>query len=139
MEALGYSNQYILAWQSKVGPLPWITPKTGEVLQNYGKRGHKDVLVVPVAFTCDHVETLYEIDIEYRKEAEEIDIEYRKEAEEIDIEYRKEAEEAGITNFFRAPSLNGSELLTQAQAELVAAHLQRNVATESRQFDLRCH
>eukprot|EP00457_Paulinella_chromatophora_P007541 gb/GEZN01007564.1/.p1 GENE.gb/GEZN01007564.1/~~gb/GEZN01007564.1/.p1 ORF type:complete len:402 (+),score=52.85 gb/GEZN01007564.1/:47-1252(+) len=117
MQHLGGSHQYILAWQSKVGPLPWIGPKTGEVLHNLGKRHHKDVLIVPIAFTCDHVETLYE----------------------IDVEYKEDAKKAGITNFIRAPSLNDSDILTTAQAEIVAAHLAKNVPNETRQFDLRCH
>merc|ERR1711924_328077 len=68
---------------------------------NYGKQGHKHVLCVPIAFTSDHVETLFE----------------------IDIEYAEEAEEAGIEIFRRAPSLNGSATFQDALADIVQSHL----------------
>lgn len=63
-------SPYVLAWQSKVGFLPWMGPPTGEVLKGLGRQGHKYVLTVPVAFTSDHIETLFEIDIEYREDGE---------------------------------------------------------------------
>jgi len=66
------NNPYILAWQSKVGFLPWMGPPTGEVIKGLAAQGHKRVLVVPVAFTSDHVETLYEIDVEYAEEAHKV-------------------------------------------------------------------
>lgn len=53
--------------QSKVGFLPWMGPSTASVLEGLGRQGAPAVLVVPVAFTSDHVETLFEIDIEYRQ------------------------------------------------------------------------
>jgi len=94
-------SPYVLAWQSKVGFLPWMGPPSSDVLKGLARQGHRYVLMVPVAFTSDHVETLFE----------------------IDIEYRQEAHHAGFLQFERAPSLNGSELLTSAQAQLVAEHL----------------
>lgn len=71
MERLEFSNRYVMAWQSQVGPLPWMGPQTGDVIKGLAKQGHKHVLAVPIAFTSDHVETLFEIDIEYKEEAEE--------------------------------------------------------------------
>ena len=94
-------SPYVLAWQSKVGFLPWMGPPSSAVLKGLGRQGHRYVLMVPVAFTSDHVETLFE----------------------IDVEYRQEAHHAGFLQFERAPSLNGSDLLTTAQAQLVAEHL----------------
>ena len=94
-------SPYSLAWQSKVGFLPWMGPPTSDVLKGLGKQGHRYILLVPIAFTSDHVETLYE----------------------IDVEYKKEAHEAGFIQFERAPSLNDCDLITSAQAEIVAEHL----------------
>ena len=57
------SNRYRsrLGYQSKVGPVEWLGPSTPDVLADLAKKGEKQVLVVPVAFVSDHVETLYEI------------------------------------------------------------------------------
>jgi len=108
-------NKYILAWQSQVGPLPWLGPQTGEVLSGLGAQGHQHVLVVPIAFTSDHVETLFE----------------------IDIEYAHVAKEAGIAHFRRAPSLNDEPLLADAMAQLLAKHLKDGEVC-SRQYPLNC-
>ena len=67
-----------MAWQSQVGPLPWLGPQTGEVIKGLAAQGHKKVLAVPIAFTSDHIETLYEIDIEYAEEAEEVGIQLKR-------------------------------------------------------------
>lgn len=72
--------------------------------------------MVPIAFTSDHIETLHEIDIQYKEEAAKV----------------------GITHFARAPSLNDEPLIFQAQAEIVAGHLARNEAHSSAQFPLNC-
>lgn len=65
-------SPYILAWQSKVGFLPWMGPSTASVLEGLAKQGHKYVLTVPIAFTSDHIETLFEIDQEYAEEAKKV-------------------------------------------------------------------
>uniref|UniRef100_A0A8C5LUH8 Ferrochelatase n=1 Tax=Leptobrachium leishanense TaxID=445787 RepID=A0A8C5LUH8_9ANUR len=65
MEKLGFSNPYRLVWQSKVGPLAWLGPQTSDAIEGLSKRGKKNILLVPIAFTSDHIETLYELDIEY--------------------------------------------------------------------------
>ena len=72
MNALGHSNPYRLVWQSQVGPSPWLGPKTEQVVEGYAKQGKKNLLVVPIAFVSDHVETLFELDIEYGKLASEV-------------------------------------------------------------------
>jgi protoporphyrin/coproporphyrin ferrochelatase len=109
-------NPHILAWQSKVGFLPWMGPPTSSVIEGLGKQGHKHVLVVPIAFTSDHVETLFEIDKEYAEEAHAV----------------------GITHFLRAPSLNEEPLLSQAQAELVSEHVASGKPAASSQYSLNC-
>ncbi len=50
-----------LGYQSKVGPVEWLGPSTPEVLADLARAGETQVLVVPIAFVSDHVETLYEI------------------------------------------------------------------------------
>lgn len=70
MKRLGYSHRYQLSYQSRVGPVQWLGPYTDRVVESLGARGEKSLLVVPIAFTTDHIETLSEIDIELREEAE---------------------------------------------------------------------
>lgn len=111
----GMSNPHVMAWQSKVGYLPWMGPSTSNVLKGLGSQGHEHVLAVPIAFTTDHVETLYE----------------------IDVEYKEEAHEAGVTHFKRAPALNDEPLLAQAMANLVDRHLTQN-QLHSASYPLRC-
>ncbi len=72
MEKLNFSNPYRLVWQSKVGPAAWLGPDTAGTLEGLGKRGVKNVLMVPIAFTSDHIETLYELDLEYGHLAKEV-------------------------------------------------------------------
>lgn len=107
--------RHILAWQSKVGFLPWMVPSTSKVIEGLGKRNQRHVLVVPVAFTSDHIETIYEIGMEYAEEAEEV----------------------GITHFKWTEGLNGSEVFINAQADLVADHL-RSGESHSAQYKMKC-
>lgn len=115
MECLGFSNEFLLAYQSEIKPFRWLGPSTEQVIRNLGARKRKNVLVVPIAFTSDHIETLHEIDIEYAELAHEV----------------------GITNFKRAPALNDDPLFVQALAEIVAEHL-RSGQLHSSQYKLRC-
>ncbi|KAI4787671.1 ferrochelatase, partial [Aureobasidium sp. EXF-8846] len=64
MQHLKFSNSYRLCWQSKVGPQPWMGPQTSEVVEKFINKGETDLLLVPIAFTSDHIETLYELDEE---------------------------------------------------------------------------
>lgn len=63
---LGNAYPSNLAFQSRVGPVKWLEPSTKDVLAAMGKQGIEKVLVVPVSFVSDHIETLQEIDIAYR-------------------------------------------------------------------------
>jgi protoporphyrin/coproporphyrin ferrochelatase len=60
-----YSSE--LAFQSKLGPVKWLGPSTREVLAKMGERGVGKVLVIPISFVSDHIETLQEIDIVYKR------------------------------------------------------------------------
>ena len=63
-----------LCYQSRSGPVEWLSPSTPEMLRMLADEGKKNVLMVPISFVSDHIETLYEIDILYRKQAEELGI-----------------------------------------------------------------
>lgn len=107
---------HMISWQSKVGFLPWLSPSTSGTLAELGKRGKKSVLVVPIAFTSDHIETLFEIDIEYREEAEAV----------------------GIENFHKTEGLNASKTLIQTKADLVLESLTGGKNSASLQYPIRC-
>jgi len=72
MQRLGHSNPYRLVWQSQVGPSAWLGMQTSKALEGLNELGKKRVVLVPIAFTSDHIETLYELDLEYAKEAKEV-------------------------------------------------------------------
>lgn len=72
MDRLGHKNPYRLVWQSQVGPSAWMGMQTGEALKGLARLDRKQVVLVPIAFTSDHIETLYELDLEYVKEAREV-------------------------------------------------------------------
>ncbi len=61
-----------LSYQSKSGPVKWLEPSTEEKLKELARDGVKNILVVPISFVSDHIETLYEIDILYKSMAEEL-------------------------------------------------------------------
>ena len=58
-----------LCYQSKVGASKWLAPSMHETVKRLADEGRKNVLVVPISFVSDHVETLHEIDIEHREQA----------------------------------------------------------------------
>ncbi|KAH7951660.1 hypothetical protein HPB52_011145 [Rhipicephalus sanguineus] len=68
MSKLNNSHSYRLVWQSKVGPMPWLRPNTEEAMRALVKEGHRHVMVVPVSFVNEHVETLYDMDVELGRE-----------------------------------------------------------------------
>jgi len=99
---LGYGNPHSLAYQSRVGPEEWLQPYTDEVLEQLGKAGTRDLVVVPISFVSEHIETL----------------------EEIDIEYRQLATEAGIVHFRRVPALDTYPTFIEGLADLVGSSLE---------------
>jgi len=67
MEGINDINiDYVLSYQSRVGPLKWIGPSTEGVIVENSKKG-KHLVIVPIAFVSEHSETLVELDIEYEK------------------------------------------------------------------------
>jgi protoporphyrin/coproporphyrin ferrochelatase len=102
MKTLNRPNDYTLAYQSRVGPVEWLKPYTEDALKELGEKGIKDLLVIPISFVSEHIETL----------------------QEIDIEYREVAEEAGIENFQRVPALNTHPIFINSLAKLVDESLE---------------
>ncbi len=87
----------MLAYQSQTGPVAWLGPQTSDIIATLGKEGRRDVLVAPIAFVSDHIETLYE----------------------IDVMFAEEAKAAGIADFRRAESLNLDPRFLDALADVV--------------------
>ncbi|MFZ6016180.1 MAG: ferrochelatase [Nitrospirota bacterium] len=67
-----------LSYQSKSGPVRWLEPSTDEKLKELAREGVRNILVVPISFVSDHIETLYEIDVLYKKMADRLGINLRR-------------------------------------------------------------
>lgn len=72
---LDRDKNWTISYQSSVGPLQWLKPDTEQMLKALARREIKKIIVVPVSFVGDHIETVHEINIEYRHVAEKIGIE----------------------------------------------------------------
>jgi protoporphyrin/coproporphyrin ferrochelatase len=75
IEQGGFAHEWSLCYQSKVGPQKWLTPSTPDTLEHLAAKGVKRMLIVPIAFASDHLETLFELGIEYRKLADKFGVE----------------------------------------------------------------
>ena len=64
-----------LCFQSRSGPVEWLTPSTPSMLELLAEEGCKNILMVPISFVSDHIETLYEINMEYRDLASSLGME----------------------------------------------------------------
>lgn len=74
LERGGWTCPQTLCYQSKVGPARWLRPSLNETIDRLGAAGVRNILVVPVAFLTDHIETLHEINIETRHRGKELGI-----------------------------------------------------------------
>lgn len=63
-----------LCYQSRSGPVKWLTPSTPDIIKTFADRGVKNMLLVPISFVSDHIETLYEIDVQYKQMARSMGI-----------------------------------------------------------------
>jgi ferrochelatase len=64
----------LLSYQSRVGPMKWLEPPFLETMERLGREGVKEVLVVPISFVTEHIETLHEINIDGRMDAKKFGI-----------------------------------------------------------------
>jgi ferrochelatase len=71
----GWPNAHTVCYQSKVGPQKWLQPSLDAAIERLAAAGEKCVLVVPVSFVTEHIESLHEINIETRAEAVSLGIE----------------------------------------------------------------
>ncbi|HKV64399.1 MAG TPA: ferrochelatase [Candidatus Acidoferrum sp.] len=70
-----WPRTHLLCYQSRVGPAKWLQPPLTGTIERLGHEGVKEMLVVPISFVTEHIETLHEINIEAREEAEKVGIE----------------------------------------------------------------
>ena len=97
LDRLQIPNRQMLAYQSRTGPVKWLGPGTEETIEQLGREGVKDLLVIPLSFVSDHIETMYE----------------------VDILFAEAAKAAGITGYFRPDALNTHPLFIGALEDLV--------------------
>jgi ferrochelatase len=69
----GRSHRFAYQSASRT-PEPWLGPDAGEVIAELAREGHRHVLLVPIGFTCEHVEVLYDVDVELRRRAQELSV-----------------------------------------------------------------
>jgi protoporphyrin/coproporphyrin ferrochelatase len=92
-----WPRTHLLCYQSRVGPAKWLQPPLTGTIERLGHEGVKEMLVVPISFVTEHIETLHE----------------------INIEAREEAKKAGIEKFRMMPAVGDSPLFIGALKELV--------------------
>jgi protoporphyrin/coproporphyrin ferrochelatase len=91
-----WPNRHTLCFQSRVGPQKWLQPPLTGTIEKLAREGVRRMLVIPISFLTEHIETLHEINIEAREQAESL----------------------GIRDFHMMPALNDSPLLIRALADL---------------------
>ncbi|CAL8471095.1 g10637 [Coccomyxa elongata] len=101
LQQRGVHNSYSLAYQSRVGPVEWLQPYTDAKIRELGASGVKQLLAVPISFVSEHIETL----------------------EEIDMEYRELALESGVQHWGRVPALNTNPTFINDLADMVLEKL----------------
>jgi len=109
MAERNFSHAHHLCFQSKVGPLPWLKPSTLETLMELANHKQKQILMVPISFVSDHIETLFE----------------------LDIEYREIALKAGIENYVVTQGLNDSETFIDALKDITIQALDMDTSKQS--------
>ena len=102
MNARKHSHEHHLCFQSKVGPMKWLEPATASMIKELVLKNKKNLLIVPISFVSDHVETLYE----------------------LDIQYRSVADKCGIENYIVMKGLNDSELFIESLTEIVKREME---------------
>jgi len=114
MKARNFSHEYHLCFQSKVGPAKWLKPSTDEMIRGLAEKRKKQLLVIPISFVSDHIETLFE----------------------LDIEYRMVADEANIENYIVMKGLNDSKTFVAALKEISVHALQNQNVTDSEPVEI---
>ena len=97
----GWPNAHTLCYQSRVGRQKWLEPSLHETIPRLAKEGKKHLVIVPISFVTEHIETLHEINIETREEAVAV----------------------GMEQFDMVPSVGDSPRFISALAEMVRVAL----------------
>jgi ferrochelatase len=103
----GWPGRRHLCYQSKVGASKWLQPSMHGTIKRLASEGRRHVLVIPISFVSDHVETLHEIDIEHREQARSL----------------------GIEDYRMVPGLNDSPGFIRVLADLVRSRVPVPVET----------
>ncbi len=106
----GWSNGHSLCYQSRVGRQKWLEPALGPTIERLAAAGEKHLLLIPISFVTEHIETLHE----------------------INIEARAEALRAGVEQFEMMPAVGDSPQFIEALAELVRAAAHTREADQAR-------
>jgi protoporphyrin/coproporphyrin ferrochelatase len=96
-----WKNAHTLCYQSKVGRRKWLTPSLIDTIDKLARAGEKRMIVVPIAFVTEHIETLHEINIEAREQAQHL----------------------GVTQFEMMPAVGDSPTFIAALADVVLRSL----------------
>lgn len=105
IERLQWKKKWHIAYQSKLGPVKWLEPGTDKVIEQIAQKNKKtNILIIPISFTCEHVETIFEIGMLYKEIANKL----------------------GIKRFARVPALNTDKYLIQALYNQVVNCLEKN-------------
>lgn len=106
--ASGWPREHTLCYQSRVGRQKWLEPSLTATIERLARDGVREMLVVPISFVTEHIETLHEINIEAREEAEKL----------------------GVKTFRMMPAVGDSPLFISALADLVlqAVSMDRSAA-----------
>ena len=96
-EYSGWPKTHLLCYQSRVGPSKWLQPPLTETIERLGQEGVTEMLVAPISFVTEHIETLHE----------------------INIEAREDAKRAGVEKFRMMPAVGDSPLFIAALKDLV--------------------
>jgi len=100
-----WKSPHTLCFQSKFGPMRWLKPSLIETVERLANEGHKHLLIIPIAYVTDHIETLHE----------------------INIDVRKHAMIQGVQQFELMPALNDQSKFTDCLSDIVIQQLTRNI------------
>jgi len=100
----GWPNEHTLCYQSRVGRQKWLEPSLHDTIERLARQGERHLLVVPISFVTEHIETLHE----------------------INIETRAEALSAGVQQFEMVPAVGDSPRFIRALEDLVRSALRRD-------------
>ncbi|NOZ87604.1 MAG: ferrochelatase [Deltaproteobacteria bacterium] len=112
LEKLKWTGTHSLAFQSRAGPVSWLGPGTSEEVKRLAASGTRNILVVPTSFVSDHLETLFD----------------------LDIELARIAAKEGIKGYARAPALNDRPEFISALALMVNDEISRTTNKNTSMF-----